>query len=663
MDLKSTLFPPEVPNSMALLWPLSNIPEIIGRIERLESIVLQHNSANDHPENAVDSHHSSLLTFTSISDDVTASNVNSNREEDSLLLENVATRDDAILPSLSHGLAVRISSTRAVFGARTPTQHHPTALDDNQANNHIVTFPTYTVATLLFQSFESNLEEMCRILHIPTIRSLMKTFYLRLNQSEKISLGQAALLLSIFALSAFFYQPSETSEVAVTGEDAVNISKALGKGALDVLDHSRRNTSGTLEDVQAYILMSFVVFHLDGFSARGRLLLTTAASVARDLRLHRLDADGEYSTANVSSLRRSIDFEIKRRVFWHIVTEDWLHSTISGPQEGMYFVHPNHINVGLPKDCFDDDITLEDENEPITKIRPNGMAFFLERARLAHLCRELADIVPLETSKLLQMPYDTVIALDKKLGNFLSSLPFFFKLDAESREQSKALETVYPQIPVMRYSIANAAHSRRFKLHQKFLLRQSYDPRFVYSRKACLESARAIIQGYDAPRGYNSPSYVTARMGIAMHYTHLALVVLVMDLCFNKDETDEAEIKAEVKAAFQRFEDARDISPLPGRFLGSLRNILQKHKVYLTDPPDPITHDVTGFTDEIMPDSFNLPEIDRVQFNEPSMGINEPEAIPDISFDEFWHFASHGEPNPDSFTWDSLFSSLDARPI
>ncbi|KAF2494749.1 hypothetical protein BU16DRAFT_550586 [Lophium mytilinum] len=47
---------------------------------------------------------------------------------------------------------------------------------------------------------------------------------------------------------------------------------------------------------------------------------------------------------------------------------------------------------------------------------------------------------------------------------------------------------------------------------------------------------------------------------MAVHFTHLALVVMVMDLCFNRDAADEAEIKAEVKKTLQMFEDAGNTS-------------------------------------------------------------------------------------------------------
>ncbi|KAI1371645.1 hypothetical protein F4677DRAFT_435290 [Hypoxylon crocopeplum] len=630
---------------------IHNIPEILGRIERLESIILQRPPTETHSNHGSDGTHGTWASgLRSGSEGVVVSDIHQRRDQDSQALENIGTREDSLLPRLSHGLTFIIRSAHEVLGAQ------PSASGDT------VIFPPYRAALLLLQSYESNLDYMCRILHLETIRSLIKTIYLRINQGESAPPGQAALLLSIFALSAFFYEPFENSEVATTEQDAVHFSNVMSKGALDVLDYSRRNTSGTLEDVQAYILMSFVTFHLDGFSARGRILSTTAASLARDLRLHRLDAADEYPPENEPNVRVLIDREVKRRVFWSIASTDWLHATISGPQEGMYFIHPKHVNVKLPQDYLDDAIVLGEGNESVIGPPPNGMSFFLERVRLAHVCREVADIVPLETSKLLQMPYENIITLDERLKDFLSSLPFFFKLDAASRERSKPLEIMYPQIPIMRYSITNAAHSRRCKLHQRFLLRQSCDPRYSYSRQACLESARAVIYGYEDSPGYCSPSFVTARMGMAMHYTHLALVILVMDLCFNKNEADEVDIEEEVKTALQKFEDDKHISPLSNRFLSSLCDILQKHNVYLPDRPTSTINNTSGAY-EPRPGTGGLSDDDQMQSTQLGEDILDPGVVLDTSFDEFWKFAVQSEPNLDSFTWDNLFSSLDSRPL
>ncbi|KAI0098417.1 hypothetical protein F4814DRAFT_433869 [Daldinia grandis] len=641
-----------------------NLAEIIGRLGRLESVVLQSPPSEAHSQHTSDDsrRHANLSLFTPNSAYTVEPDLHHNRDKDSQFLENIGTREDELISPLSCSIVFRIGRPHEIHKAQLPTQQTAAIPGEYTSSNNIAAFPTYREATLLFQNFESNIDHMCRILHIPTVRSLIKTVYMKISQGESVPLGQAGLLLSIFALSGFFYRCSEDSEIATSEQEAVRISKTIGKTALDVLDHSRRNTSGTLEDVQAYIFMSLLSFHLDGFSARGRLLSTTAASIARDLRLHRLDAEDENTAGNVPSVRALINREVRRRVFWHITAEDWLQSTISGPQEGMYFIHPNHIDVKLPKYHFDDEISLSEENESIDGPPLSGVAFLLERIRLAHLCREVADIVPLETSKAMQMPYENIIALDKKLQDFTSSLPFFFKTDPESREKSRRFETVYPFIPHMRYAITNAAHSRRCKLHQRFLLRQSHDPRYSYSRLACLESACAVIEGYEDPTEFDSPAYTTARMGLAMHYMHLALVVMVMDLCFNRHEADGAEIKAKVRTAFQKFDDDRHISPLPSRFLSSLRDVLQKHEVYLTNQPIPRSENSAGIAGESNTGGSSLFHDVQMQ---PDLGLNMQTAEYglDNSFDELWQFASQSEMNPDSITWDNLFAALDTRPI
>lgn len=329
----------------------------------------------------------------------------------------------------------------------------------------------------------------------------------------------------------------------------------------------------------------------------------------------------------------------------------------------MYFIHPNHVNVKLPKDCTDDDLVLGESNEPMIGPQPTGMNYFLERIRLAHLCREMVDIVPLETSKLKQMPYENIIALDQKLVDFLSSLPFFFRLDAESREQTKPLEIMYPSIPLLRHCITRAAHSRRCKLHQRFLLRQSSDPRYTYSRRACLESARTVIRFYEDLSGNESPRIVTARMGIAVHFMHLALVVLVMDLCFNRDEADEAEIKTEVRNGLQMLEDTKNVSPLLSRFSSSLCHILQKHNVYLAGSLTSTSDQVASFDHGTNPEASVASDVDQMQSIDLDLDVHDPGVPFDISFDECWQNAIQSEPSLDLLAWDNLFSAADSRPL
>jgi len=294
------------------------------------------------------------------------------------------------------------------------------------------------------------------------------------------------------------------------------------------------------------------------------------------------------------------------------------------------------------------------------------MTFFLARLRLAHLCREMTDSIPLSTPSLLQLPYTQILTLDAKLQEFLSTLPFFLKSDPSSRERSKDLETVYPKLPVLRYCITTEAHSKRCKLHQRFLHRQSLDPRYSYSRRACLDSARAALHAHRELQRSEMPA-VSERMGMAVHFTHLALVVLVMDLCFNRDAADSAEIKEELRIALQMFKGARNASPLLIRFLGSLEEVLGKYGVRLDDEAGgsgssslPTNANVTpGSVTEMNLDSFNgtsSEEQMQLDIQDPGFTLNTP-------FDEFWMLAMQGEQTADSIAWDNLFSALDSRPL
>lgn len=232
---------------------------------------------------------------------------------------------------------------------------------ENQGTDGFVVVPTYSVAALLLQAYENNVDFLLRIIHIPTTRSMMRIFYLHLNEGENVQPGQAALLLAIFALSAFFYRPSEGSEVVNNELEAVHLARALGKATLNVLDHSRRTTSGTLADVQSYIFMTFLTFQLDGFSARGRLLSTSALSIARDLGLHQVDANPERSTNAQLNIRDLIDREVKRRVFWCIASTDWYGISAVGfvlnPHEYIGFNLPSPVHK---KACIS-------YNQPISK--------------------------------------------------------------------------------------------------------------------------------------------------------------------------------------------------------------------------------------------------------------------------------------------------------
>jgi len=331
---------------------------------------------------------------------------------------------------------------------------------------------------------------------------------------------------------------------------------------------------------------------------------------------------------------------------------------MSGPQEGTYFINPNHVQVNLPRDYDEEGNVPNNGGKSLADAPPTGVTFLLARIRLAHFSREYTDAIPLDTRKLIGAPYERIVSLDEKLGHFFTELPFFFRQDEESRQQSRHLEAVYKKVPMMRYCILAAAHTIRCRLHQKFLIRLSSNPRYEYSRRACLESARAVIQLYEEPKSDdNSLSILEmARMAMAVYYTHLALVIQVMDLCFNKTKSDHDERKRELFVTLQKLEGARSISPLLNRSLDSLVEVLRKHQVQA---------DWTSSTGDYQnhggnPVTLEDGEMDALQ-NSTGMGEGSIPITPSIN--EFWQNVNQFDMEFDSATWDNFFSNLDSRPI
>jgi hypothetical protein len=139
-------------------------------------------------------------------------------------------------------------------------------------------------------------------------------------------------------------------------------------------------------------------------------------------------------------------------------------------------------------------------------------------------------------------------------------------------------------------------------------------------------------------------------MGMAIHFTHLALNILIMDLCFNRDQDDEYEIKEDIKAAFKIFDEAPIVSPLLAKSFTSLKAVLEKNGISL-ETAGPKMIDMTRGASEV---TAWIPH-QSIQ--------SEQEVVTDTTFDTFWDTALQTSNDIDLDGWDDLFSNFDNRPI
>ncbi|KAB8204827.1 hypothetical protein BDV34DRAFT_196715 [Aspergillus parasiticus] len=617
--------------------------EILSRLQRLEDIILRaHGAAAPRP-----SMEPSYI---------------SEGEGDSKWLEGVGTRDTSVLSSMSNGVSVRVLAVQQALETEISlgeASGNPSSVGSCVAR---VWLPPKNEATWLLKRYAEDVTYLHHILHLPSVRRQMEDLYKQLSLGLRIEPCHVALVLSIFASTAYTLTPLTGGDAVFTNEQtAVKCAFLWSKMALDVLEHSSRSTPGSIEDIQATIILSFVIFNFEGFTMRFRALSASALTMARDLSLHRLDARPDRLPGPHAPLDSDIGREIKRRVWWHMVSTDWILALSGGPQEGTYLMHPAHMRVNYPRNLDDRDLDRYNPQYSRPLSQPTAMTYTLLRIQLADICRSAIDALPPPFSDWGEVNYDRFISLDQRFEAFIRSLPVFFRLDEASRHQSRDVEHQYPQIIVQRYILWSTLQGRRSKLNQPFLTRVSMNPRYEYSRKVCLQSARCVIE-LKALMDHDMASLASAHVRLAtfLHTYFLATAVLVMDLCLNKEGGSSEDRRQEIVDACRVLQEAEATSPMASRFLKSLMDILQKYQIQVL--PATTVPDVRPLSANNGASGVSDPDLSNRDLVNPSQILPSTyDPLENANIDDLWQNFINLDQNCSPGSWDHLFSALDSR--
>lgn len=215
-------------------------------------------------------------------------------------------------------------------------------------------------------------------------------------------------------------------------------------------------------------------------------------------------------------------------------------------------INPRHMATNKPLNANDEDLVdgMEGVGQPIDQ--PTSMSYCLQRYRLAELCRELTDSASFSDSASGHMDYQRIREIDEKMIAFIKGLPQFLSLDFEADQLPDSDPRKSTPITVQRYIVNSLANAQRCRIHLPYLTKISKDPKYLYSRNACLEAARMVIRTERQLRTENLP-FVLMRLRSAgiLHCVCMAIIVLLMDLCLNKSiQKDDREIQMEIFSAF-----------------------------------------------------------------------------------------------------------------
>lgn len=211
---------------------------------------------------------------------------------------------------------------------------------------------------------------------------------------------------------------------------------------------------------------------------------------------------------------------------------------------------------------------------------------------------------------------------------------------------------------LQRYTVNLALHARRCKFHLPLLLRASYEPRYSFSRKACLESARAVMQlKLDLTEEHGSLWISSSKLGGFLHLFFYATVVLVMDLCVNRAAGDYDARKEEIREALQTLEQAKQQSVAASMFLDSLVAALRKHSIRLQMHH----HDDDNNNDRTGDNMANSGEILTNAVNNATVTTDlDDQNWEGIDFDALWQSYVESGLDTDPHSWDPLITDLEA---
>lgn len=324
-------------------------------------------------------------------------------------------------------------------------------------------------------------------------------------------------------------------------------------------------------------------------------------------------------------------------------------------------MQPNHFRVNLPRNIDDKGLIYGRSlvEEPLSK--PTTMSYYIQRIKLADICRRVVDLMPLSGVS-TSVDYQQIIALDAKFQAFFDELPTFLKVDEKSRHETEEIMCHSPQLKIQRYALGMIARTRRCKLHQPFLIRRSVESHYTYSRDISINSARCVIRlKRQVEKELDSVYVVNVKLHGVVYHVFMATIVLVMDLCFNRNEGNDDVRKSEVAEACTILEEAASQSCLAREFLQSLMDIMRKHKVHLHHQSgeaaeDP--HPGQGLPGSEIPDIAKVtePEETRLLHSFFPPQDNSQNYLSD--FDAIWKDYVELGPNMDVPEWDNLFSEL-----
>ncbi|ETS00081.1 hypothetical protein M419DRAFT_101290 [Trichoderma reesei RUT C-30] len=517
---------------------------------------------------------------------------------------------------------------------------------------------------IILQKYIADISLFYHIIHVPTVQSLVEDIYAGLEANVRVDVGGILLLLSICASTTYAWSPPDDVRCLFSDHVEANAQSTFWiKEALDVIDHAQRTAHASLECIQGLIILFFVFCNHESVSFRARSVFMSAIAMATELSLHRLD-DPQGSPMGTLLRMSEAKKEIARRVWWFMVATDWTLAQFNCPQEGFYFIHQNQMAVNKPRNANDEDIMegVEIIDRPVTEA--TCISYFVQRIRLAEVCRTLIDRAPLGTPTSETSVYKGILEVDAKLNQFMREAPDFLSLECSHLDSLPITDPRRsPFITAQRYMLNLLLHRQLCKIHLPYLAQGTVDPAYAYSRDVCLRSARVVFELDHQLQGECLPFFNSRlRLAMVLRSLFLASIALVLNACLTGDAEDTGEGEDEIAGAWKILHEAQGQFPPAAKLLELSIQILRKYKIKHR-ALDLLQQQVAGMspygeTFPMTPDSTNH-DMRMSTMQQQNVGTCTSAEPDNVLLEQQWQMLE-GKMDLNTIDWDKLFWGIDA---
>ncbi|KAL7795926.1 hypothetical protein V8C37DRAFT_373937 [Trichoderma ceciliae] len=512
---------------------------------------------------------------------------------------------------------------------------------------------------IILQKYIADISLVYHIVHVPSLQSLVEDIYAGLEANNRVDVGGILLLISICASTTYVWSPSDDIRCLFSDCAEANAQSTFWiKEALDVIDHAQRTAHASMECIQGLIIMFFVFCNHESVSFRARSVFMSAIAMATELSLHRLD-DPQGSSMPTLLRMSEAKKEIGRRVWWFMAATDWTLAQFSCPQEGFYIIHKSRMAVNKPRNANDEDIIegVEIPDRPATEA--TCISYFVQRIRLAEVCRALLDRTPLGTPASESVAYNDMLDVDAKINQFIQETPDFFSLNCPSLHDLPVTDARRsPFITAQRYMLNLLLHRQLCKIHLPYLAQGTVDPAYAYSRDVCLRSARVVFE-LDHQLQRENLSFFNSRLRLAMvlHSVFLASIALVLNACLKGDSEENSEGEDEVAGAWKILHEAQGQFPPAAKLLELSIQTLRKYKIKHR-ALDLLQQQASGLSP--YSNAFPMtPESTNHGLRMSAIQQNISTETENVLLEQHWQMLE-GKMDLNTIDWDKLFWGIDA---